>query len=166
MLRCWIGVDIFFVLSGFLIGRMLFIQLQQSGIGFKAFYIRRTFRIFPAYYVMLTLSIFVFAHVDAMRPLFGGGSEPLVLDRSWQSYLYISNYTYRVGRPSAMPWGWSLCIEEHFYLLLPALLALLFRWTGERKRLAVLIALTLAPAAMRLLAYYRDPAGARLLSSL
>ena len=145
----WVGVDIFFVLSGFLIGRMLLLQLQGGQIHFRAFYIRRTFRIFPAYYLVLTLSIFVFARVSMFRALYDGVPWETLLRRSWANYLYVSNYAYGGQIQNAMAWGWSLCIEEHFYLILPLLLTVLFRCAGRGGRLMVLVVLSFLPLVAR-----------------
>ena len=56
-LSCWFSVDVFFVLSGFLIGRILMRQLQQGWVSFQVFYVRRVFRVFPVYYLVLTVSV-------------------------------------------------------------------------------------------------------------
>jgi peptidoglycan/LPS O-acetylase OafA/YrhL len=154
----WIGVDIFFALSGFLIGRILFLQLLEEGrVGFKRFYIRRVFRIFPAYYVVLTLSLFVLAHFGVFRFMYGGATWLELLKRSPANYLYIANYLFGATVPNALLICWSLCIEEHFYLLVPGLLALLFSVVRGRQRLAWLVALLAVPVGARCLAYVRDP---------
>jgi peptidoglycan/LPS O-acetylase OafA/YrhL len=154
----WIGVDLFFVLSGFLIGRILLEQLERGGVRFGAFYLRRGFRIFPAYYAMLTLSVLVFARLPAYSALFGGAAWPDLARRSAANYLYISNYAFGREIPNAFSWGWSLCVEEHFYLLLPACLALLDRFAPARARGPVLAAAALLPLAARAVSYARDPA--------
>jgi peptidoglycan/LPS O-acetylase OafA/YrhL len=153
----WVGVDIFFVLSGFLIARMLFNQLASGAIRFKAFYIRRSFRIFPAYYVVLTASVFFFARLNSYRTVYENTPWKVVLHRSWANYLYLSNYLYGGKVPNALNWGWSLCIEEHFYLLLPAFLALLFRFTRSWGRVVGLAIVTLLPLAARCVVFAHDP---------
>ncbi|MFI5394428.1 MAG: acyltransferase family protein [Candidatus Binatia bacterium] len=155
----WIGVDLFFVLSGFLIGRILFTQLAGGGINFRGFYVRRIFRIFPAYYAVLSMSVAVSLFVPIGRPL--TATWGTILLRSVPNYLYVSNYLYGTGWwiPNALAWGWSLCIEEHFYLIAPALLTLL--WRGKavqpRRRAVVLAVLALVPLVFRLAAFVRDP---------
>jgi peptidoglycan/LPS O-acetylase OafA/YrhL len=155
--RCWLGVDVFFVLSGFLIGRILLVQLSRGGINFRAFYIRRVFRIFPAYYVVLSLSIFVFSRMDSFRPLYWNTPWFELLHRSWSNELYVSNYILGGDPHNAMSWGWSLCIEEHFYLLLPASLTLLFQWASGWRRLAVLSVVGWLPLVGRVVTFGRDP---------
>ncbi len=153
----WVGVDIFFVLSGFLIGRMLFLQLVDGKIRFRAFYIRRSFRIFPAYYLVLTVSVFLFARLSLYRRLYQNAPWEALLQRSWANYLYISNYLYGGQVPNALAWGWSLCIEEHFYLLLPAFLAVLFRFTRSWGRMVALVAVAFLPLLARVVVFMRDP---------
>jgi peptidoglycan/LPS O-acetylase OafA/YrhL len=150
----WVGVDLFFALSGFLIGRILLEQLAEGRINFRAFYVRRIFRIFPAYYTVLSLQL------AARLWLSSRSSEWATLLGSVPNYAYISNYTYGTGweAQSLLGWGWSLCIEEHFYLLTPVLLSLLIsRLNGRRRRVVVLCALAFVPALLRLAAYVRDP---------
>jgi peptidoglycan/LPS O-acetylase OafA/YrhL len=105
------GVTLFFVLSGFLITRIL-IRTKQSEGFFKNFYIRRTLRIFPLYYLFLILWYVI-------APLF------LVMESasSHQQFFYV---TYLQGFARTFDWNsvgphhfWSLAVEEHFYLFWP-----------------------------------------------
>ena len=154
LVRSWMGADIFFVLSGFLIGRGLLEQLRTSRIGFRAFYIRRAFRIFPAYYVVLALSLCVFARWGNLIIYFAAPWASL-FSNSWANFFYLNNYMPL--QPTAMGWGWSLCIEEHFYLTLPAFLTLLFRWARGWQRAAVLTGSALLPLTFRAVAFIREP---------
>lgn len=108
------GVDLFFVLSGFLIGGILFRELAETHqIDVPRFYIRRAFRIWPTYfaYVALLALWLIFAqHYDALRAFWAIAPN----------LLHVQNY---LGSPAEHTW--SLAVEEHFYLLLPALLILL-----------------------------------------
>ena len=156
--HCWLGVDIFFVLSGFLIGRILFMQCARGRLDVAGFYVRRVFRIFPAYYAVLTLSLFLFSRLDLYKPLYYGAAWPVLFARSWADYLYVSNYAYpSVGDPNVLEWGWSLCVEEHFYLLLPTVVLVLFRFSPAWGRLAGLAGLATLPLLSRLAAYVRHP---------
>jgi peptidoglycan/LPS O-acetylase OafA/YrhL len=153
----WGGVDIFFVLSGFLIGRMLLNDLARDGrIHLKKFLLRRSFRIFPAYYLVLTLSVFVFSRhqLDTFWILFGTVDWDVLRDGAWAFYVYLNNYLY--PGTGVMSWSWSLCVEEHFYALLPLLLWILFRAPGRGLPIGLgcLVAL---PVAGRALQYALDP---------
>jgi peptidoglycan/LPS O-acetylase OafA/YrhL len=110
--RGFLGVDLFFVISGFLITTLLLRERQRSGaISLKRFYLRRFLRIFPAYY--LTLAI-VAATVLLKR---GSTSIETVHDLPY-AFFYLSNL---VTMPSLLSITWSLSTEEQFYLLVPAL---------------------------------------------
>jgi peptidoglycan/LPS O-acetylase OafA/YrhL len=155
----WTGVDIFFVLSGFLIGRILINELLVDGkIHYGKFYLRRFFRIFPAYYLILTVSLLVITpfNVGSFLTFVGTRSWQELWQRAWSNYLYVSNYAYP-GRPNLLTWGWSLCVEEHFYLLLPALLALTFRVRSASIRMTLLIAYVLLPFLSRGIQHILDP---------
>ncbi len=155
--QCWWGVDVFFVLSGFLIGRILLKRLQRGALGFRSFYARRAFRIFPVYYFVLTLSVFVFTHFESWSILYRTRTPEIIPAGSWANYLYISNYLYGMQLPNAMTWGWSLCVEEHFYLLLPAALALVFKFLKGGARALVFVPFTILPLLFRWRAYLQNP---------
>jgi peptidoglycan/LPS O-acetylase OafA/YrhL len=119
----WVGVDLFFVLSGFLVSSLLFEEEDTLGaISFRRFFLRRGFKIYPSYWVLLVVGWAWFgerAHFSARDYLI--------------NFAFLQNY---IGR---RVWGvtWSLCVEEHFYVLLPLLLIALrgrgksaaaFRW--------------------------------------
>jgi peptidoglycan/LPS O-acetylase OafA/YrhL len=115
----WLGVDLFFVLSGYLITRILLQTRERPGY-FKNFYARRALRIFPAYYLYLAV-------VFLVLPLWVTGLRLPAMDE-WQlpSLLYVQNIKMAVDG-SATPWRgldhlWSLAIEEQFYLLWPLIL--------------------------------------------
>ncbi len=157
ILSLWFGLDVFFVLSGFLIGRILLSQLQRGGLSFKAFYVRRFFRVFPVYYLVLTVSVFFFSRREEWAVLYGGVPWRESIARSWANYLYVSNYVYGMQFPNPMSWGWSLCVEEHFYLATPLLLGILFRVAKGSLRWIFLSALALVPLAFRWAMYARSP---------
>jgi len=119
----WTGVDLFFVLSGYLIGNQLMQQLKtKHSIGFSEFYLNRALRIFPAYFVVIFL-YFTFPFIrerDGIAPL-------------WQFLTFTQNFDLDFGNEATFSHAWSLCIEEQFYLLLPISLWLVAR-TGTSKR--------------------------------
>lgn len=125
------GVDVFFVLSGFLISGILFRQIDKKGhMDLKNFYIRRYLRLTPAYYFTLTLYWL----------LSGPHSENI-----WANYLYISNFIHYSEQ--AVGWTWSLAIEEQFYFIYPLLLIVILKYS--RSPGYVLVALFLASIFIR-----------------
>jgi len=105
----WIGVDLFFVLSGFLVSGLLFREYQRFGvIRYGHFLARRGCKIYPAFYVMFGAVLLYAAHLGKN---FVGW--PVVLSE----LAFVQNYG-----PALFPHTWSLAVEEHFYLLLPLLL--------------------------------------------
>jgi peptidoglycan/LPS O-acetylase OafA/YrhL len=117
----WIGVDLFFVLSGFLITGIL---LEAKGMPnyFKNFYMRRALRIFPAYYLLLLIMLVIV-------PAFAPQIFPATYGPRWCYFLYLSNYYYAYQGTSAgtLSHSWSLAVEEQFYLFWPALVLLCSR---------------------------------------
>lgn len=111
----WTGVDLFFVLSGYLIGRQVFAGVARGQVlSLPAFYARRLLRTMPAFWVVLAL-YFLF-------PAVMGGKTPPPL---WRFLTFTQNWGLQPG--TAFSHAWSLCIEEQFYLLLPLLV-----WAGLR----------------------------------
>lgn len=117
----WTGVDLFFALSGYLIGNQIFAALRgQQGFSLKNFYARRLLRTLPNFYVMLVLYY--------LWPWFRDGAELIPL---WKFLTFTQNYHLEPG--TAFSHGWSLSIEEQFYVLLPAA-ALLWAGLGRSLR--------------------------------
>jgi peptidoglycan/LPS O-acetylase OafA/YrhL len=124
----WAGVDLFFVLSGFLISGLLFKEHSTRGeVSFARFFIRRSFKIFPAYYVMLFGTLTAYACFAGFRTL----PSLLVMALPW--LVYLQDY---LALPLTVFWQhtWSLAVEEQFYVLLPLLLILLSRAGGRNSR--------------------------------
>ena len=106
----WTGVDLFFVLSGFLIGGIL-LDAKASPRYFNTFYIRRVYRIFPLYFLVTGFVLLLYARFH-LQPAEWHGPLP------WLRYLtFTANAVY----PGITDLGmmWSLCIEEQFYLVIP-----------------------------------------------
>jgi len=125
----WCGVDLFFVLSGFLIGGILMDQRNSAGY-FKIFYIRRACRILPVY----ILSISLFFLVIALFPVVVRSGWYSVEFRqlphvpAWSYFLFVQNFWMAKLNDYGPAWTgttWSLCVEEHFYLLAPLTIWLL-----------------------------------------
>lgn len=106
-----IGVDLFFVLSGFLISGLLFSEVQQRGsISVGRFLLRRGFKIYPPFYAFLLLTLLL---------------NPSLGKFALTNAVFLQNFF-----PSATVWNhtWSLAVEEHFYLILPFALVILQRF--------------------------------------
>lgn len=130
------GVDLFFVLSGWLLGRQLIRELRDTGaIDLRRFWYRRWLRTLPAYYAVLALT---FAWQLAK------GNRDLRLSYLFFGQSYLTDLPY-------FGVSWSLCVEEHFYLAVAPLLLLFWRW---RPALALLPALLALPAACRAFGWY------------
>jgi peptidoglycan/LPS O-acetylase OafA/YrhL len=145
----YVGVDVFFVISGFLITNHLASELTRTGrIGFAQFYARRMRRILPASFVVLAAT--VIASALFMPPL----RMPVVVKETIATALYVPNMLFaRQGTdylagtaPSPVQHYWSLGVEEQFYLLWPLLL-LLVTLLVRRSRNALVGALALVVAA-------------------
>jgi peptidoglycan/LPS O-acetylase OafA/YrhL len=114
----WSGVDLFFVLSGFLIGRIL-IHYKGSPNYFKTFYVRRIFRIFPPYYLVLIVFVIIaLSGLSVKMPWLSNDAYPF-----YSYFLYLQNFWMHTNH-GAMWLGvtWSLAIEEQFYCILPLLI--------------------------------------------
>lgn len=134
----WMGVDLFFALSGFLIGSQVFNALAASGrLDFVDFYLRRGFRTLPTYFVVLG----IYVAWPSMREM--AGLPPL-----WQFLTYTLNLFNNLGR-SAFSHAWSLCVEEQFYLLFPLLALLLVRAGHWRRGMAVIVGLVVGGMVLR-----------------
>jgi peptidoglycan/LPS O-acetylase OafA/YrhL len=132
----WAGVDIFFVLSGFLIGTQVLRELQRgAGISLGGFYARRAWRIVPAFAVVLAL----YGFLPALRE--APGLQPW-----WQFATFTMNLLIDYDRNKAFSHAWSLCVEEHFYLVFP----LLAWWFARRASVARVLGVCSAVAVLGL----------------
>ncbi len=141
----WIGVDLFFVLSGYLIGNQILQALAQRGeFSLKVFFARRLLRTLPNYYVVLA-AYFIF-------PAALGGASTASLGRF---LTFTQNFGLKYGE--TFTHSWSLCIEEQFYLILPVICLVLTRFrSAVRLGWVVLAAAALAAMTFRGLAWFND----------
>ena len=139
----WMGVDLFFVLSGFLITGILLDSRQSDGY-FRNFYARRALRIWPLYYSILFT---MFVLVPLLQPplslaIFSARSSP------WWAYpLFLQNFLVAIPHLATGPLGvsWSLAIEEQFYLFWPWIV----RYCGYRQLRGPIIAVICLSPALR-----------------
>jgi peptidoglycan/LPS O-acetylase OafA/YrhL len=150
----WVGVDLFFVLSGFLITGILLDSLDDPHY-FRNFYVRRTLRIFPLYFGALALIFFIW-------PTLFHTPDRMPAGRQLWVWLYATNFMLvRDGLESAHSGPlvfhhfWSLAVEEHFYLIWPALVLL----CGRRKLIWISLLTILAAMLVRtdLALHVREP---------
>jgi peptidoglycan/LPS O-acetylase OafA/YrhL len=137
------GMDLFFFLSGFLIGAILLRSIEVAKTqNVRRFYLRRIFRTFPAYYIVLTT-------LACTMTLSAAQHHHLIYE-----YLYATNYTSLRRHDVVMFWGWSLALEEQFYLTVPLFLFVLSRLRSDRARATLLVLVWLSALGIRLW-YYR-----------
>jgi peptidoglycan/LPS O-acetylase OafA/YrhL len=136
------GVDLFFVLSGFLITGILYDSRQKPGY-FRNFYMRRVLRIFPLYYMVL-VAVFV---VAPLIPAFRGTTLDFLRQRQAWAWLYCVNVHIGIHRDWGLPYilhFWSLSVEEHFYFVWPLVVWVL----APKPRRLLAVSLALAGGAM------------------
>lgn len=122
------GVEIFFVLSGFLVGRIFLEAIARNSFSWatvKHFWIRRWFRTLPAYYLAFLASVLFAYLINGWTIL----SEPF----NYLFFVFLQNFFTR--SPDFFGHGWSLSVEEWFYLLLPFWVGLFMWWGGARNKI-------------------------------
>ena len=141
-----LGVDLFFVISGFLIGTILLKELQKNGrIDFRRFYGRRFLRLIPVYTVVMVLGIYFLRNIPKSAILLDIAPSGNV-EYAWANILYVNNFI--TISKQYMGWCWSLAIEEQFYLIAPFFLLLV---VGRTQRpVAAMVALLIASGFIRL----------------
>ncbi|PJZ56802.1 acyltransferase family protein [Leptospira barantonii] len=150
------AVDLFFVLSGFLIYGVLYRHWEKTKtVDFKDFYIGRSLRIFPAYYALVFITLWIAKMqlkamslstdpaVQASMPLFAQAIDRWIFDA-----LYVSNYVESLHFHT-----WSLSLEEQFYLVFPLICYLILFRLQKNSRLIFIVALYCSAAVIRYFIY-------------
>jgi len=145
----WMGVDLFFVLSGFLIAGQLLRPWASGGRPHYArFATRRLLRTLPAYLAVITV-YFVFPAIrdrDHIQPL-------------WRFLTFTQNFGLDTDPPKAFSHAWSLCVEQQFYLVFPVIVALVAIRPGPRSVMAAVASLLLGGMLIRGYFWLHDVAG-------
>ncbi len=135
----WCGVDLFFVLSGFLVSGLLFVEYQRLGsISFRRFFIRRGLKIYPAFYAMLAVCILFEERT----------TRAVTLPKVFSEIFFLQDYA-----PHIFNHTWSLAVEEQFYIVIGVLAATLSARNAMRW-LPVLCVLTFPACLLMRLASY------------
>lgn len=140
----WMGVDLFFALSGYLIGRQVLKGVARGErIDLADFYRRRAYRILPAYFAVLLLYLCIsgFAEKPSMQP-------------AWQFLTFTVNLLGEPGVPTAFSQVWSLCVEEHFYIVFPLVVFSMAPFATVRRVVGLMLAIVMAGFAWRVYAWH------------
>ena len=136
----YLGVDLFFVISGFLVSGLLTRKfLENERINFGQFFLQRGFKILPSYFAFLlignVLAFYLYRHSDPSQ---------LMEASEWKKYIFFYKNFSMQPLHSTFDQAWSLCVEEHFYLVLPVTFIVLQISGGGKKQLFTLTSLAIA----------------------
>jgi len=136
----FVGVDVFFVISGYLISAIVFSEVAGSSFSVVAFYERRIRRIFPALFGMLIVFSIV-ASFYLLPTEFVDFAKSLLAAATSSSNFYFWKHSGYFDSPTSSPLlhTWSLAVEEQFYILFPIFLVVVRRFFPERLRIAVVV---------------------------
>lgn len=136
----WVGVPLFFILSGYFVGGQLWKEfLKTNNINIGQFILRRGLRIWPLYYTVLVFSFFIFnEHVKDL----------------WSNVFFLANY---LGDAGPIRGAWSLATEEQFYIVMPTIVFICshyFKFTTLKEFRRLLIVMLLIPMGMRAMTWF------------
>ena len=132
----FLGVDLFFVISGYVITRLLLDSIQRSGgLDLRAFYVARVRRLLPPLlFMIIATTVFVGAWApDTMRRFLADTPFALLGGMNWWLVFRHTDYFEAIGRPPLLQHTWSLGVEAQFYLIWPLILLLVLRYFGKNK---------------------------------
>ena len=160
----FLGVDLFFVISGYVITRLLLDSIEQSGgLDLRAFYLARIRRLFPALAFMLVttaIAVGIWAPDTIKRFLI---DTPFALTGSMNWWLVGRHLDYfeSIGRLPLLQHTWSLAVEAQFYLVWPLILLVILRWFGKKRvALFALIIAAISGIALMIVSFSLDAASA------
>ena len=138
----FLGVEVFFVVSGYLITSLLLAERRETGrISLKHFWLRRARRLLPALYLLLAgvIAYSLLFLPDSIATLKGDVLAALTYTSNWWQVIANRSYAVTAGRPELLKHLWSLAIEEQFYLLWPPLLIVGLRRLGRARMLSTTV---------------------------
>jgi peptidoglycan/LPS O-acetylase OafA/YrhL len=153
----YVGVDIFFVISGFLITSVIIEELKNNKFTIKNFYVRRVKRIFPALFLVLlvTAVLCVFLQMPYDLRKFGKSLSAAVLFGSNIYFKEQTGYFMDAAESKPLLHTWSLSVEEQFYIFYPIILIIISKWLGKHyRRYIVLLFLISLTASMLMINRY------------
>lgn len=155
----YVGVDVFFVISGFVIGRILFHELISTDrLSFRAFYARRFRRILPALALMLIVVVLVaplLAPIGAADVTNATAAASALFSANFYLFAHdVGGYFATASTLNPLLHTWSLAVEEQFYLAIPALLLVTWRVTARRTRFAPITTARVLVAAITLISLF------------
>lgn len=149
----WLGVDLFFVLSGFLITDILIREVGSKHY-LKNFYVRRILRIFPLYYLLLIIFLLILPNFDAYKE-----NLKYYTDNQWWLWTYLQNWLYVFKLPedtNVLLHLWSLGVEEQYYFIWPFVILLIRK---PKFLLALSLTILILIMGLRLVLWYKNIEG-------
>ena len=161
----FLGVEVFFVISGFLITTLLLEERERrGGVSMRGFWTRRAKRLLPALYLLLAVvsAASLLVYRDAAGRMGGDVMAALLYVSNWWQIHLDQSYFAQAGRPPLLQHLWSLSIEEQFYLVFPPLFVLAVARWNHRSIRWFLIACSVASAIYMAILFtpFEDPSGA------
>ncbi|MBE0067596.1 acyltransferase family protein [Thermoanaerobacterium thermosaccharolyticum] len=155
----FLGVSIFFVLSGYLITNIISSEWERSGkVDLKNFWLRRMRRLFPALFIMVVLVVCYVTLFDPGRltSIKGDAITSILYINNWWLIFHKVSYFAKFGPPSTFGNLWSLAVEGQFYLIWPLVLIISFKYL-KKKRYIVFLTLLLAIASALAMGMMYEP---------
>ena len=166
----FLGVDLFFVISGYVITRLILDSIDRSSaLDFREFYLARVRRLIPALLILVavTLPAIALFAPDAIKRFLSDLPYVLTGTNNWRLVAKHTDYFAAIGRPPLLQHTWSLAVEAQFYLLWPAILILTLRFFGKQRlaRISLLIS-SISGIALFLFSLHLDGASSSRISHI